>query len=146
MLGCRCELANTLARAKQNSHSSFFNADAMKEIEEYLDTCDEVFHEAARGVLVAYDRLRAIRPKENTSRRKEGEKGEEGQIASKTKQTNNKQLVAEIICLSMQERAQWPLFQKRVRSMMEVLIEAKTDLILQLLVYWISWEQENRRR
>jgi hypothetical protein len=94
-------------------------------VEEKLETCDEILHEAARGVLVEYDRMRALKPNAN-------DKGKA-------------QKAGEKIYLSFQERANWPLFQRRVTNMMEGLMNAKMDLTLTILVFWVHWEQENRR-
>ena len=105
---------------------AFFNTEALQEIEDYVEICDEVFHEAARGVLVAYERLRVVRPAT-----KKNEKGR----ASDDK-----------IYLSFDERTRWPLFQRRTSMMMEALMNAKHDITLHLLVYWVAWEGESRRR
>jgi hypothetical protein len=100
-----------------------FNAAALAELQEAVEVCDEVFHEAARGVLVAYDRLKTLK----LSSYKQAKSGEK-------------------IELSFDERVRWPLFQKRVSNMMGVLMDSKSDIMLHLLVYWARWEDENRRR
>lgn len=112
-----------LTRARRNFRMAFFNAEALQGIEDCVEICDEIFHEAARGVLVAYDRLKVVGPKE--------EKGK---------------AVEDKVYLSFDERTRWPLFQRRTGMMMEALMNAKLDLTLHLLVYWVAWEGESRRR
>ena len=116
-----------LARAQLNFRAPFFNPSALEDIAGYLQTCDEVIHEAARGVLLAYERLDALKliqksPKNELSR------------------------LQEKVYLSFQERTRWPLFQHRIKIMMEALMNAKLDLALHVLVYWVVWEAESRRR
>jgi hypothetical protein len=112
-----------LSRSHHQGRGALFNAAALTELLEAVEVCDEVFHEAARGVLVAYDRLKTLKLA-SYKQAKSGEKIE----------------------LSFDERVRWPLFQKRVSSMMGVLMDAKSDVMLHLLVYWARWEDENRRR
>ena len=115
-----------LTRTQLNPRNPFFNQAALENIMNYIETCDEVIHEAARGVLIAYERLEEL---------KLLEKHRENPGATKDK-----------MYLSFQERTRWPLFQQRVKFMMEALMNAKLDLTLQLLVYWIVWEAESRRK
>jgi hypothetical protein len=112
-----------LTRARKNLSSSFFNDAAWKDIEDLVETCDDIFHEGARGVLVAFERMKELRPKNKESQ-----------------STDQK------IYLSFGERTRWPLFQARVRSMMEALLNAKMEITLHILVFWLSWESETRRR
>ncbi|KAF2670655.1 hypothetical protein BT63DRAFT_439640 [Microthyrium microscopicum] len=121
-----CEIANIIARAEMNFRISFFNNEALKEIEDFIETCDEVFHEAARGVLIAYDRIRVLRPKP---------------VAGKTNPA-----AMDAISIGFEERIKWPLFQRRMGSMMEALMNAKMDLTLHVLIYWVSWERDTRRK
>jgi hypothetical protein len=116
-----------LARAQLNFRSPFFNPSALEEISNYLQTCDEVIHEAARGVLLAYERLDALKLM---------------QKSSKSELPREK----EKVYLSFQERTRWPLFQHRIKIMMEALMNAKLDLTLLILVYWVVWEAEFRRK
>jgi len=116
-----------LARAQLNFRSPFFNPSALEEISSYLQTCDEVIHEAARGVLVAHERLQALKLLRKTSKNQMSEQREKAY-------------------LSFQERTRWPLFQHRVKTMMEALMNAKMDLTVHILVYWVVWEAESRRK
>jgi hypothetical protein len=117
----------------------------MKEIEEYIETCDEVFHEAARGVLVAYDRIKVLRPKtkDKTQQRDKVDEFVEGLKNGRVEKIEKK---PEPLQLSFQERVRWPLFQRRMVLMMEGLMNAKQDLTLHLLVYWVNWEHEHKKR
>jgi hypothetical protein len=113
-------------RAQLNPRNPFFNPSALGDMATYLETCDEVIHEAARGVLIAYERLAALQ---------QLDKPREGPVLSTTS-----------VYLSFQERTRWPLFQHRIKLMMDALMNAKMDLTLHLLVYWIVWEAESRRK
>jgi hypothetical protein len=116
-----------MKRSTINSKTPFFTDAALEDIISYVETCDEVIHEAARGVLVAYDRLNTL----NLRPSKE-----------KMQDTNPREKIG----LSFQERTKWPLFQQRTKLMMEALVAAKLDLSLIILVYWVVWEAEARRR
>jgi hypothetical protein len=120
----RCELAVVVTRARKNISASFFNETALKDLCESIETCDEIFHEAARAVLVSYQRVKEIKSKEGADKSSTDKK----------------------VYLSFGERSQWPLFQGRVRSMMEALVNTKMDIALHIMVYWVSWEAENGRR
>lgn len=123
----RHELAAILARSQRHGRRALFDVNALEELHESIEVCDEVFHEAARGILVAYDRLKEIKQ-------------------PKPKPGKDSELEREKVYLSFDEQTRWPLFQKRVGSMMEVILDAKLDITLHLLVYWVRWEGENRRR
>jgi hypothetical protein len=114
-----------IARAELSSSSPFFNPSAMEDIKSLLETFDEVIHEAARGVLVAHERIDAL-----------------GLLRRDVNGIEKR----EKICLSFQERIIWPLFQHRIKFIMETLVNAKLDLTLHILVYWIVWEAESRRK
>jgi hypothetical protein len=115
----------------------------MKEIEDYIETCDEVFHEAARGVLVAYDRIKLLRPK---SKSKPKDKVDDFVDSLKNGKVEMMEKKPEALQLSFQERLRWPLFQRRMTLMMETLLNTKQDLTLHLLVYWVNWEHEHKKR
>jgi hypothetical protein len=116
-----------LARAQLNIRAPFFNPAALEEMNGYLQICDEVIHEAARGVIVAHERLQALKLI------RKGSKNQASQQIDKA-------------YLSFQERTRWPLFQQRVKTMMEALMNAKMDLTVHILVYWVVWEAESRRK
>jgi hypothetical protein len=116
-----------LERAKLNTRTPFFNPAALEDLSSYVQTCDEVMHEAARGVLVAFDRMAVL---DLTKKRP----GKESAVKDPK------------IYLSFQERTRWPLFQQRIKVMMEALMHAKLDLTLHILVYWTVWEAESRRK
>jgi hypothetical protein len=118
-----------LSRAQLNTRTPFFNPSALDEVSSYVETCDEVIHEAARGVIVAYERLNTLNLIKKSQ--SEGKQGAHQQ---------------EKIGLSFQERTRWPLFQHRIKIMLEALMNTKLDLTLQILVYWVVWEAESRRK
>jgi hypothetical protein len=123
----RCELSMIFTRSNLNFRAPFFNPSALEDMSSYLQTCDEVIHEAARGVLIAYERLYAL---------KLIRKGQKDQISKPSDK----------VYLSFQERTRWPLYQQRVKVMMEALVNAKLDLTLHILVYWVVWEAESKRK
>lgn len=115
-----------IARAELSSSSPFFNPSTVEDIRALIETFDEVIHEAARGVLVSHERINFL-----------------GLMKGKEDGNTEKR---EKICLSFQERTLWPLFQHRIKIMMEVLVNAKLDLTVHILVYWTVWEAEARRK
>lgn len=80
---------------------------------------------------MAYDRLKALRP--------QPEKGSKGKPVKSI-------ISQEKIGIGFEERVRWPLFQHRVKQMMEGLMNAKMDISLIVLVFWVNWEKENRRK
>jgi hypothetical protein len=116
-----------LKRTSLNSRTTFFTDTALEDMISYVETCDEVIHEAARGVLVAYERLHTL----NLRPSKE-----------KMRATTPREKIG----LSFQERNKWPLFQQRTKLMMEALVNVKLDLSLSILVYWVVWEADEHRR
>lgn len=127
LMDSRSELSMILTRSSLNSKTPFFTDSALEDIISYIETCDEVFHEAARGVLVAYERLNTLKL-----------------IPSKEKAKAPG--IREKIGLSFPERVKWPLFQQRVKLMMEALVAAKMDLATSIFVYWVVWEAEAHRK
>src|ERR1700712_5025053 len=107
-MGCtnniRCELSMIIARAELSASSPFFNPSTLEDIKSIIETFDEVIHEAARGVLVGHERVESL-----------------GLMKGKQAGSTVKK---EKLQLSFQERTQWPLFQQRIKIMMEALVNA----------------------
>jgi len=90
---------------------SSISSDALEEIQETFDKCDEIIYEVAQGVLVAHERLKVV------------------------------PLIDGAIVLSIQERTKWPLLRTRLYSLISDLSDAKMDIVLHLLVLQVRSER-----
>lgn len=95
---------------------SSISSEALEEIQEAFDKCDEIIYEVAQGVLVAHQRL---------------------QIAP---------VIDDLVVLSLQERLQWPLMQTRIYTLISDLADAKMDIVLHLLVLNVRSERVTGRK
>jgi hypothetical protein len=106
----RNELHGVLKR-QQNERMSSISSDALEEIQEAFDKCDEIIYEVGQGVLKAHERLKSV------------------------------PLIDDMIVISIQERVLWPLLQPRLYSLVGDLSDAKMDIVLHLLVLQVRSER-----
>jgi hypothetical protein len=90
---------------------SSISSDALEEMQEAFDKCDEIIYEVAQGVLVAHERLKVV------------------------------PLIDNMIVLSIQERVIWPLMRTRLYSLVADLSDAKMDIVLHLMVLQVRSER-----
>lgn len=101
---------------QQSERISSFSQSAIDDLEESVEKCDEIVYEVARGVLVAHEKMKKA------------------------------PVIDGMVVISIQERAQLPLFQLRLYSLVSELSAAKMDVVLQLLVLQIRSERFYGRR
>jgi hypothetical protein len=98
-------------KRQQNERISSISGSAVEDIQEAVDKCDEIIYEVARAVLVAHERM--------------------GSLSS----------IDGMFVVSIKERAQWPLFQMRLYTLIAELSTAKMDVVLHLLVLQVRSER-----
>lgn len=100
-----------MLKRQQNERISSISGSAVEDIQEAVDKCDEIIYEVARAVLVAHERM--------------------GSVSS----------IDGMFVVSIKERAQWPLFQMRLYTLIAELSTAKMDVVLHLLVLQVRSER-----
>jgi hypothetical protein len=98
-------------RKQQSERMSSISSDAMEELQEAYDKCDEIIYEVAQGVLVAHERLKDV------------------------------PMIDGMVVLSIQERVLWPLMRSRLYSLVADLSDAKMDIVLHLMVLQVRSER-----
>ncbi|KAF2429144.1 hypothetical protein EJ08DRAFT_698509 [Tothia fuscella] len=114
-----CDVLNELhgvLKRQQNERMSSISTDALEEIQEAFDKCDEIIYEVGQGVLRGHEKLK-VAP-----------------------------VIDELYIVSIQERVLWPLLQPRLYSLVADLSDAKMDIVLHLLVLQVRSERFYGRR
>lgn len=107
---------HAVLKRQQNERMSSISSDALEELQEAFDRCDEIIYEVGQGVLIAHARIAKV------------------------------PIIDDMLVLSIQERIIWPLMRPRLYSLVADLSDAKMDIVLHLLVLQVRSERFYGRR